>query len=129
MGEQRNINTGGGDARETHNQGQYAEGNLDARREYQGVNFGDRASGTIGTVIQNFHPENPYKPGIPFQVPPVPGHFVPRPQYADRIREQLLSEDASQPGTLVVSAIQGLGGIGKSVLAAALGLRPIKRDL
>jgi hypothetical protein len=129
MGEQRNINTGGGDAREVHNQGRYAEGNnIDDHREYQGITFDDRSSGTIGTVIQNFHPENPYKPGIPFQVPPVPGHFVPRPQYADRIREQLLSEDASQPGTLVVSAIQGLGGIGKSVLAAALAYEPAIRD-
>ena len=73
-------------------------------------------------------PTNPYAPGIPFQALPVPNHFIPRPQYADRLRQQLLRDDAEQSGTVVVSAIQGLGGIGKSVLAAALAHEPEIRD-
>ncbi|MGD1937120.1 MAG: NB-ARC domain-containing protein [Cyanophyceae cyanobacterium] len=106
MTEERRIDTDGGDYREAKvgDRGQYAEGH-----------------------IYNYN-VNPYKPGIPFQVPPVPGHFVPRPQYADRIREQLLCDDGDQPGTLVVSAIHGLGGIGKSVLAAAIAHEPAIRD-
>ncbi|MEM6503227.1 MAG: NB-ARC domain-containing protein, partial [Cyanobacteria bacterium P01_C01_bin.89] len=54
------------------------------------------------------------------QAPPVPGYFVPRPDYSNQIRDRLLSEEIDEPGTLVVSALQGLGGIGKSVLAADL---------
>ncbi|MEM6503048.1 MAG: NB-ARC domain-containing protein [Cyanobacteria bacterium P01_C01_bin.89] len=106
MTEERRIDTDGGDYREVNvgDRGQYAEGH-----------------------IYNYN-VNPYKPRIPFQVPPVPGHFVPRPQYANRIREQLLSDNADQPGTLVVSAIHGLGGIGKSVLAAAIAHEPEIRD-
>ncbi|MEM9770352.1 MAG: NB-ARC domain-containing protein, partial [Cyanobacteria bacterium P01_D01_bin.73] len=54
------------------------------------------------------------------QAPPVPGYFVPRPEYSNQIRDRLLSDEIDEPGTLVVSALQGLGGIGKSVLAADL---------
>jgi len=53
MGEQRNINTGGGDAREVHNQGQYIEGNLDNRREYKGITFDGSSSGAIEQVTIN----------------------------------------------------------------------------
>ena len=54
------------------------------------------------------------------QAPPVPDYFVPRPEFSDLVRDRLLSDEIGEPGTLVVSAIQGLGGIGKSVLAADL---------
>ncbi|MEM9770980.1 MAG: NB-ARC domain-containing protein, partial [Cyanobacteria bacterium P01_D01_bin.73] len=102
------------------------EGNINHQRDQKGVIANDGSKVEIQELHQHFN--NPYKPGIPFQVPPVPQHFVPRPQYADRIREQLLSNNADQPGTLVVSAIHGLGGIGKSVLAAALGYESEIRD-
>ncbi|MEM9815535.1 MAG: NB-ARC domain-containing protein, partial [Cyanobacteria bacterium P01_D01_bin.6] len=41
-----------------------------------------------------------------------------RPEHFDAVKSMLLDE--STPGTLVISAIYGMGGIGKSVLAAAL---------
>lgn len=58
------------------------------------------------------------------QMPPLPGHFVERPQHQQAVLDLLLCQDPEMPGTLVVSAIYGLGGIGKSVLAAALGHNP-----
>ncbi|EKV01317.1 hypothetical protein Lepto7375DRAFT_3483 [Leptolyngbya sp. PCC 7375] len=58
--------------------------------------------------------------GIPLQMPPLPEHFVERPEHQDKVKEQLLYDDKKTFGTLVVSAIYGLGGIGKSVLASKL---------
>ncbi|MFG6097076.1 NB-ARC domain-containing protein [Leptothoe sp. ISB3NOV94-8A] len=58
--------------------------------------------------------------GIPLQMPPLPEHFVERPEHQDKVKEQLLCDDKKTFGTLVVSAIYGLGGIGKSVLASKL---------
>lgn len=59
------------------------------------------------------------------QMPPLPGHFVERPQHQQAVLDLLLCQDPGTPGTLVVSAIYGLGGIGKSVLAAALAHNPV----
>jgi len=56
----------------------------------------------------------------PFQAPPLPRHFVPRPEVSEPLKIQLLAEHGQPSGILVVSAIHGLGGIGKSTLAAAL---------
>ncbi|MEA5467049.1 NB-ARC domain-containing protein [Leptothoe sp. PORK10 BA2] len=56
---------------------------------------------------------------IPLQMPPLPDHFVERPDQQQRVKADLLCE-GTKAGTLVVSAIYGLGGIGKSVLAAKL---------
>jgi hypothetical protein len=53
-------------------------------------------------------------------MPPLPDHFVERPDHQQAVKDRLLSEDPKVFGTLVVSAIHGLGGIGKSVLAAKL---------
>jgi len=55
---------------------------------------------------------------IPFQVPPLPVHFVQRPDDISEIKTQFLAEDI--PDTLVVSVIHGLGGVGKSTFAASL---------
>ncbi|MGR3278819.1 NB-ARC domain-containing protein [Acaryochloris marina NIES-2412] len=57
-------------------------------------------------------------PLVPWQMPAIPTTFVPRPEHSDELKRRLLSENKS--GTLVVSAIYGLGGIGKSVLATVL---------
>jgi NB-ARC domain len=49
----------------------------------------------------------------------LPDNFVPRPQALDSVKAKLLG---AEDKTLVVSAIAGLGGLGKSVLATALVL-------
>lgn len=54
------------------------------------------------------------------QAPPIPNHFVPRPDVSDPLLELLLSPPSDAPGKLVISAVHGLGGIGKTTLAAAL---------
>lgn len=59
-----------------------------------------------------------------FQVPPLPAHFVPRPEVIGELKARLLIEETDQPGVLVLSALQGMGGIGKSTIAAALAHNP-----
>ncbi|EKE96501.1 NB-ARC domain-containing protein, partial [Tolypothrix sp. PCC 7601] len=54
-----------------------------------------------------------------FQAPPLPAHFVERPEYSDDLKTRLLTEDNR---TLVITAIYGLGSVGKSTLAAALAV-------
>ncbi|MFO0291085.1 MAG: NB-ARC domain-containing protein, partial [bacterium] len=54
------------------------------------------------------------------QSPPKPSYFVERPEVSIELKKLLLSETTEKTGTLVISAIYGLGGIGKSTLAAAL---------
>ncbi|MFM7279004.1 MAG: NB-ARC domain-containing protein, partial [Microcystis aeruginosa] len=54
------------------------------------------------------------------QAPPKPNYFVERPEVSIELKKILLSAGTSETGTLVISAIYGLGGIGKSTLVAAL---------
>ncbi len=54
------------------------------------------------------------------QAPSLPRYFVERPEVSGELKKCLLSQETVKAGTLVVSAIYGLGGIGKSVLATAL---------
>ena len=54
------------------------------------------------------------------QAPPKPSYFVERPEVSVEVKKLLLSAETAEAGTLVISAIYGLGGIGKSTLAAAL---------
>ncbi|NEQ18166.1 MAG: hypothetical protein F6K44_32620, partial [Moorea sp. SIO3E2] len=56
----------------------------------------------------------------PNQAPPLPPYYVERPEVSEQLKQKLLSQETARAGTLVVSAIYGLGGIGKSTLAAAL---------
>lgn len=58
----------------------------------------------------------------PHQAPPLPPYFVDRPEVLTAVKRQLLA--AAPAGVLVVSALHGLGGIGKSVLGAALSQDP-----
>jgi hypothetical protein len=60
------------------------------------------------------------KTGVPFQAPPLPRPYIDRPEIRAEVKAKLLAEEETTPGTLVVSAIYGLGGIGKSVLATVL---------
>ncbi|MGK7911678.1 MAG: NB-ARC domain-containing protein [Synechococcus sp.] len=65
------------------------------------------------------HSKPGLRAGTPFQAPPLPRHFVQRPKELERLKSDLLKAEI-QSGTLVMSAIHGLGGIGKSTLAADL---------
>ncbi|MFN2168125.1 MAG: NB-ARC domain-containing protein, partial [Anaerolineae bacterium] len=62
-------------------------------------------------------------PGVPFQAPPLPAHFVPRPEVSSALQSHLLAQETTTPGTLVISAVHGLGGIGKTTLVAELSRR------
>ena len=68
---------------------------------------------------------SPLKPGAPFPRVQLPENFVERPDALNAVKAKLLKEDEQ---TLVVSAISGLGGLGKSVLATALVLDPAVQD-
>jgi hypothetical protein len=61
---------------------------------------------------------------IPRQMPPLPEHCIERPEHQTPVKACLLAADTRGSGTLVVSALYGLGGIGKSVLAAQLAHDP-----
>jgi hypothetical protein len=67
----------------------------------------------------SLHPaqKSPLKAGAPFPRVRLPDNFVERPDALNAVKAKLLAVDER---TLVVSAIAGLGGLGKSVLAAAL---------
>lgn len=80
----------------------------------KGTVVGDYA--TVTNIFEMTHPPA----GIPFQAPPLPAHFVPRPEVSDTLKTRLLADEPTDPGVLVISAIHGLGGIGKSTIAAAL---------
>jgi hypothetical protein len=62
---------------------------------------------------------SPLKPGAPFPRVRLPDNFVARPEALNAVKAKLIAETDQ---TLVVSAISGLGGLGKSVLATALVL-------
>ncbi|MBP5977015.1 hypothetical protein HW132_30915, partial [Brasilonema sp. CT11] len=61
-----------------------------------------------------------YKKSCFCQAPPLPQYFIERPSHQKAVKKLLLAKSPDTQGTLVVSAISGLGGIGKSTLAAAL---------
>ncbi|MGI0493907.1 NB-ARC domain-containing protein [Alkalinema pantanalense CENA528] len=61
------------------------------------------------------------RPGAPMPGVRLPENFVARPGALAAVKERLLAEGER---TLVVSAIAGLGGLGKSVLATAIVLDP-----
>jgi ATP/maltotriose-dependent transcriptional regulator MalT len=51
-------------------------------------------------------------------VPALPENFVPRPELLDALRNTLFAEGANR--NIALTAMQGMGGIGKTVLAQAL---------
>ena len=80
----------------------------------------EQATATTPKTCQALRP----KPGVPFQAPPLPRYFIQRPEVSQSLKQSLLSEQTAKTGTLVVSAIYGLGGIGKSTLAVAIARDP-----
>jgi len=52
-----------------------------------------------------------------YNIPPLPEHYVPREEFLAPLRQALLGDGAAALG---IVGVRGMGGIGKSVLAAAL---------
>lgn len=83
-------------------------------------------SGKIRQAIHNWEREQNNRSvqkraaRVPFQAPPLPEHFIPRPEKSEEVKRRLLTNISDRPGVLVVSALHGLGGIGKTVLASSL---------
>jgi WD40 repeat protein len=77
---------------------------------------------SLGKLIESLRKPNPKLGGL-FAVPNLPAHFLARPELMRRVRDALLVD--LQTPKVITSAdarvgVQGMGGIGKSVLAAAL---------
>ena len=90
----------------------------------QTVFSGVQAGGNITTGDIHLTIQSPTEPplkllGVPFPRVRLPENYVDRPEAVKAVKQKLLAEDDR---TLVVSAISGLGGLGKSVLATALVL-------
>jgi hypothetical protein len=58
------------------------------------------------------------------QAPWLPPHFVPRPEISETLKTDLLAASSETPGVLVLYALHGAGGMGKTTLAAALAHDP-----
>jgi len=82
----------------------------------------DLASEII-TAIHNW--ERKQRPTrIPHQAPQLPEHIVPRFEESEKLKHRLLNYSAKSSDVLVISAIHGLGGIGKTILATVLAHDP-----
>jgi NB-ARC domain/APAF-1 helical domain len=79
----------------------------------------DNSTVHVAETINIYESSRPPR-GIPFQALALPKDYVDRPEIRQKIKSKLIDCSVSRPGTLVVSAIYGLGGVGKSVMAAAL---------
>ena len=55
-------------------------------------------------------------------MPRRPPHFVPRPEVLEELKRRLFAD--GKPGALVITAIQAMGGVGKSTIAAVLAREP-----
>src|SRR6476646_4042193 len=59
-----------------------------------------------------------------FLAPPLPPHFVTRLDVSAELKARVMEGAGHEPGMLAISAVHGLGGIGKSTLAAAMAHVP-----
>src|SRR5262249_30027060 len=55
--------------------------------------------------------------------PPLPPTYVPRPKELERLRNAVIGDDGNR--RVALTALQGMGGVGKSVLAVALCHDPV----
>src|SRR5262249_51160613 len=86
-----------------------------------------RLEGTIAFKLKDYaHHRHFRQLTIPYQSIPLPPYFVPRPDDLERVRQALFSAGPG-PG-LVMSAVYGMGGIGKTTLAADLVRQADVRD-
>jgi hypothetical protein len=105
---------------------QHQENKDDAHGKQVEVN--DSATANVADTINIYQSSKPPR-GIPFQALALPKDYVDRPEIRKSIKSKLIDLSPSRPGTLVVSAIYGLGGVGKSVMAAALAHDPDVQDV
>ncbi len=63
--------------------------------------------------------EKDHQRPVPFQAPPLPHHFVTRSEINTELKTYLLTDEASSDAS-DISAVHGLGGVGKSTLVASL---------
>ena len=99
--------------------------------ETLGIGFFDltRAVSVVGVGGADLaYVDHPSAYHAPFQAPPLPAHFVPRPEVIKALKARLLDDGRPSLGVPVAIAIHGLGGIGKSTLAAALAHDPQVQD-
>ena len=92
--------------------------------ESTGIQAEAKDGGTVYAAkeltVNNYSGERLKERGKPFQAPPLPSHFVDRPEISQDLKQRLIADSTTHSGTLVISAIQGLGGVGKTILAQAL---------
>lgn len=88
-------------------------------REPESIEISEAVTRWTQNRLGRSQPRAQGKVRVPFQAPPLPPYYVDRPEQKQALKTVLL-QDEIQFGTLVMSAIHGLGGIGKSTLAAAL---------
>ncbi len=99
---------------------------VDSERIRDSFESPEDLSGKIRQAIHNWEREQNKRSvqkraaRAPFQAPPLPEHFIPRPEKSEEVKRRLLTNISDRPGVLVVSALHGLGGIGKTVLASSL---------
>ncbi len=82
---------------------------------------GDR-SAVFGNVARdvNIYRDSSPPVGVPFQALSLSPYFVERPEISQALKQCLLAKTTSKSGTLAISAIHGMGGLGKTTLAIAL---------
>ncbi len=95
------------------------------RDESIGIQAEAKDGGTVYAAkelsINYYGGESLKKRGKPFQAPGLPSHFVDRPEITQELKQRLIGDTTEPSNTLVIiSAIQGLGGVGKTILAQAL---------
>ncbi|XOF34231.1 MAG: NB-ARC domain-containing protein [Candidatus Electrothrix sp. YB6] len=104
---------------------------IDQNVDGKGNAFSGSGPVTVNNITKNYYP--PEKPSSTtndpselaplFGVPNLPPRYLERPEYLDPFREALLSRETEAVGITGRSqyiGVQGMGGLGKSVLAAAL---------
>ena len=103
----------------------------------QNIQIGDRTyveindeavQAIVAAIRQSLNLDSPLqRMGAPFQAPPLPSYYVDRPEVSQDLKARLLQPKAangSAAAALMISAIHGLGAIGKSTLATALAHDP-----
>lgn len=96
-----------------------------ANNQFGDISIGQIAGGDIVTI--NVTLVQRPAPGTPFLAPPLPMHFVPRLEIIKRLRDALLNSPAAV-SALPITALHGLGGVGKTILAATLAHDPVIQE-